>query len=370
MELTLDNFENINLLSNRNLENVVKKLVNESSNACFVNMGSDSVILYDHVEGDFYIADYDVDKENLVFEFTNFEKIELIESEENAFEETANSYFDDEVSLKDLKESYSLNEGEKYGFLNSLISESISAKDFTGADYTEIKSLKEEELLESEELSIVEAYKKRLDERPTTSIKLFDWEKPVKATLIENEVDGPVKTNLKKKAREIWKDKEFKKSFLEAISTIEEDVEEAQVNFENLIEENPFVMSLKESELREVFGKMLLTSNFKSNRKEVLEGVIGFTKEDSVKNLFEEDDEEEDDEEEDDDGEEGEEDEVPEPSEKDIEKISGDLKKIADKTEDEETKEKLEDLISKIKGQEKEGTDSKAMKEAVSILMM
>jgi len=71
MELTLKEFEDLNIFSHKNMEEITRSLVNRSSNAAFVSMYDDSVILFDHEEGQFYAADYKFDDKKLIFEFTN-----------------------------------------------------------------------------------------------------------------------------------------------------------------------------------------------------------------------------------------------------------------------------------------------------------
>jgi len=78
LELTIREFEEINLYSNKNLEKVVASIVNESSNAALVAMYEDSIILLDHEEGQFYFADYKFDPNKLTLEFDNFKPINLV----------------------------------------------------------------------------------------------------------------------------------------------------------------------------------------------------------------------------------------------------------------------------------------------------
>jgi hypothetical protein len=372
MKLTLEQFENVNLLSNRNLEKVVSKLINESSNASFVNMSEDSVILYDHVEGDFYIADYSVNEESLVFEFSNFEKIELI-SDEKEFKESVSSYFEEEdMTAKELVERYVDEEGEKFTFLENLISESLTKKDFNFVDYDEIKKAKEGIYLESEDSAIVEAYKKRIYTHPMKSIKYFNWESPVKVSLLENERVKIVRTSFKEKASSLWKSKSFKEDFNSSIKDIVENTEDSFIDFIDLISENKCILSLSEAERNELFGKILISSNLSSSRREIMKGLNLFFESDALKEMS-------------DDflTEEGEEAEVapegeaevadetpPEADEKELDKILSDLKKIAEKTEEEDTKKALDALIEKFSKQKEEGTNVDTMKEAISLLYM
>ena len=64
-EMSLREFEDMNLYSNKSMERIISSIVNESSNAALVNMYEDSVILLDHEEGTFYTADYKFEPKTL-----------------------------------------------------------------------------------------------------------------------------------------------------------------------------------------------------------------------------------------------------------------------------------------------------------------
>ena len=63
--MTIKEFEELNLFSNRNVEKITEAIVNESDNAALVSMFEDNVILLDHNSGDFYSASYKFDGEDL-----------------------------------------------------------------------------------------------------------------------------------------------------------------------------------------------------------------------------------------------------------------------------------------------------------------
>jgi hypothetical protein len=128
--MTIKQFEEINLFSNKSIEKVVSSIVNESSNAALVAMFEDSVILLDHDDGQFYTADYTFDGKKLKLTLENFQSIDL-EKEENSFKKDVSNFFESEdASAKDLAESYKDSVMEQEKFVNELISEALSTKDF------------------------------------------------------------------------------------------------------------------------------------------------------------------------------------------------------------------------------------------------
>ena len=80
--------------SNRMVEKLAKKIINESSNAVLLEMFENKVLLADHTNGNIYTADYKFDGNNFVFE--NFDHIEL-EADSDALKEAINNYFDEDV---------------------------------------------------------------------------------------------------------------------------------------------------------------------------------------------------------------------------------------------------------------------------------
>jgi hypothetical protein len=86
-QLTLREFENVNLYSNNSMQKVMGSIVNKSSNAVLVNVFEDSAILFDHEEGSFYMADYKFDPKKLTLKLENFEEIQLIREKARLKEE-------------------------------------------------------------------------------------------------------------------------------------------------------------------------------------------------------------------------------------------------------------------------------------------
>lgn len=369
MELTLREFENLNLYSHRNMEKVIRKVVNESYNAALTSMFDDSLILLDHETGKFYTTDYNFNEENLTLTFDNFEEVSLVK-EENDFEETLSQFFeDDEMPVHKIVESYKDNIIEQERYIDDLISEVVSTKDFSNRiNYAQIKEAVEKVNLESTKERFFGIYKNRLETHPLTESKYFDWKTPVKVCLMETEKHPLINTSMVEKAKSMWKRGDFKDSFIEAAEELEEgDNEKMLALFENF----PVLFHLAEEDRLAVFGKTLLSSSLRENRKEIVK---------SIENLFEEDrefmdlretyiTEMEDEEIADTASDTGEKPEAElELTPEEIKKLKTDLEAVRDKMEDGPEKTKLSGIIEKISASEEEGTKPAEVKEAVSLL--
>lgn len=380
-ELTLEQFENLNLFSNRNMEKVMTGVVNSSSNAALVNMGEDSVILLDHKSGDFYIADYEFDRKNLTVEFTNYERIDLVDDSDD-FESDIKSIFESEedVDFENLTESYRRNVAEKDSFLNEIVSFTMSRKSFSDVvDYDHISELTSDIELSSKTKKFFESYTQRIEDYPLSEVKRFDWINPVKVSLYETESNSLVNKNAIQKAHDLWKKESFQEAFESAVSTFIEDVEEGKEELLKLFENYPQVYFLDSADRRTLLGKTILNTNpdIRESMEDVLKGidilfendVLGDVQEkylseddgydQQAANIAAEDDDDEDDFE-----------EAPEVDEGDMESMIDDLSKIASKCEDMRTKTRLEDLIDKMGSSIGEGTRPALVKEAVAILSL
>lgn len=374
VNLTVNQFEDLNLFSNKNMEKVIGSIINESSNAVLVNMGEDAVIMLDHTEGQFYIADYKFDRENLSLTLENFEPIELTR-EETQFEDSVYEYFeDDDADVISLTESYKSNVLNQDKYVTQLINDAMSRKSFD--DYVDYKSIKEavrETELDSVDLPFFNTYKERLTTHPLSEVKMFDWENPVTVSLVETETRKLVNRSAIQRANDLWKDPEFKQSFTEASKTFYEDVEEGVDAYKALFENYPNVFFLDKADRKSLFGKALLAnSELRENLEDLLKGLdIVFEKFD-LKEMADQYIAEA--EEAGMDMEAGDEEEpvdaAPEVADDDMDKLLGDLKKVAEKTEDEAAKKKLDDLIQKYEKSTNEGTRVDLVKEAVSLLTL
>ena len=268
MELTLREFENLNLYSNKNMEKVIGKLINESSNAVLVNMFDDNLVLLDHDEAKFYTADYSFDPEKLRLRLENYEPVELVK-EEDDFREDVSEFFDDEdASPKDLVESYKDNVINQEKYINELISEAMSTKDFSEyVNYKEAKEAKENVQLESVNEDVFKKYQERLDSHPLTEVKYIDWETPINVSLVETERKSIINSSVIEKAKDLWKKKDFKESFLEAAENLVNEEDESSVVA--LFEEFPSLFYLSEEDRNTLFGKTLISSALREQRKEI-----------------------------------------------------------------------------------------------------
>lgn len=383
-QLTLEQFENLNLFSNRNMEKVLAGIINSSSNAALVNMGEDSVIILDHKEGDFYISDYSFDRKKLVVEFTNFEKIELI-NESYEFENDLRNVFEDkEVDFRSLTESYKKNVAEKNEFMNDLVSFTMSRKSFDeDADYDEIKNALSEVYVESDGKQFFREYKERLETYPLCEVKRFDFTNPVKVSLIETERKNLVNESAIKKAHDLWKRESFKEKFEEASLAFVEDVDEGVNLYKKLFESYPQVLFLDSGDRKALFGKTILgIKNIREEMDDILKGLDLTFEDGDLKQLREEylsenEDEGEDEEvegesEEDyqDEEPEAEYEPAPEVESDDVTSIVADLTRIMNKCEDQKTRGKLEDLIDRLNESIEEGTRPALVKEAIAILTL
>jgi len=381
-ELTLEQFENLNLFSNRNMEKVLTGVVNSSSNAALVNMGEDSVILLDHKEGQFYIADYEFDREKLTVEFSNYEKVDLIDDNSDFENEVSRVFESDEFDVNRLTEAYKKNVVEKDNFINELVSFTMSRKSFEeSADYDEVADVISEMNLTSTNKQFFKEYVERLNDYPLTEAKRFDWVNPVKVSLVETEKEKIVNRNAIKKAHDLWKKQSFQEAFEAASEVFIEDVEAGKEKFKELMEEFPQVFFLDGADRRALFGKTILSvdENVRESMDDLLEGIDILFEKDVLSEMREEylsemEDEMDDmeDEMDDMDGEDEMDDYEPAPEvESDnIDELIADLRQVMDGTTDQKTVGKLEFIITKLEKGKDEGTRPDIVKEAVSILTL
>lgn len=375
---TLTEFENLNLYNNRSMENVVASLVNKSSNACLVSMFEDSIILLDHTDGIFYIADYKFDRENLTLTVENFEAVELIR-EDDSFKNNVHRFFEDEdeADVSEIVESYKSDVVSQEKFITELINESMSKKDFDNLpDYDEIREAVKDTELESKNEKFFQKYKERIQTHPLTEIKHFNWENTVIVSLVETENQKLVNKTSIQRANDLWKKVEFKESFIDACDIFIEDVEEGTDMLKDILEEYPQIFFLDKADRNSMFGKAIISSSsLREDMEDILEGInILFDKFD-LADLREEylSEAEEAGVEPDATGEEDTETPEEKPEEVDPgdkKKLIDDLKKVAEKIENEGAKKKLDDIIEKMEKGLEEGTRPTLVKEAVSLLSL
>jgi hypothetical protein len=377
-EFTLKEFENLNLYSNDSMQKVVASVVNSSSNAVLVNMYEDSMILLDHEDGKFYIADYDFNAKELKLRIENFEEVEL-QREETEFRDKVYEYFDEEEgNAVDLAESYKEDVMDQERYVAELINGAMATKDFSETtDWSKVKDVIDESVIEElRKDKTFKLYEERLETHPLTEVKLFDWTNPVNVSLVETETSPIVNQTSVEKANDLWKKAEFKEAFNEAASTLIEDVEEGTEKFRSLLEDYPQIFYLDSGDRKTLFGKAILASkDLREDMSLLVKGIDmlfeNFDLAEMREEYLSEADEEEVDM--DDEGEEKDDkkdDKAPEAEPISMKKIASELKSIAEKIEDEDIKAKLETLIARVGKGLEEGTRPDVMKEAVAILTL
>ena len=380
MEWTLREFENLNLYSNDSLQKIITSVVNSSSNAVLVNMFEDSLILLDHDEGQFYVADYNFDAKSLRLKIENFEPVELKQETDNFKEKVMDFFEDEDASVTELAENYKEEVIGQERYISNLINEAMGTKDFSDViDWKKVKdAIDQDDVEELRKNKFFESYEKRLETHPLTEVKLFDWENPINVSLVDTEPKKLVNKTAVEKANDLWKKAEFKEAFKESASVLLEDVEEGAEKFKALLEDYPQVFYLDSADRKTLFGKTILSlEDVKDEMSILIKGLdLLFEKFDLAEMrdeyLAEADDN---DEEYEDDGKEDKEkedkeDEAPEGGSGDYKKMAKMLKQVAKDTEDEKAKEKLEKVIAYFDKMMEEGTRPDVVKEAVSILTL
>ena len=359
MKLSLARFENISLLSNKNVEKILKRLVNESSNAALVSTFDESVILYDHTDGIFRTADFTLDKDTLQVVFENFESVELIQFDEST-SSIIESFFDDEASHEDITESYKKEVLGRTSFVKDLVNEALSEKNFYGQpDFGQIDDALVGKKLASTSMKFFEAYQERMKTVPMTKIVSFDWKNPVYVALEEAEQDRVVASVNVAEAHNLWRNKEFKSLFQEATKEFIEDVEVGASMFEGLSRKYPGIMFLEAEDRKAMFGKTMLgDKTLTENLGDVLKGLDVLFEKLDIADLKEEysgkiaDDETS----------------APVLSEEEIDAVLEDLYTVLEGIDDENTVSYINGLIESVETFKIDGISPAVVKEIVEIL--
>jgi len=379
-QMTIREFEELNLFSNKNVEKVISTIVNESSNAALVAVYEDSVILLDHNEGRFYTADYIFESEGLKLTLENFDEIEL-EKEDDDFKAKARSFFEDEkASVKELSEAYRNDVIDQDGFVSEIINEALSMKSKSNIiDYSELVEANSYSLVDED---YFKEYVERLETNPLNEVKFFNFEDKVTVSLFETEKIKLINSSAKEKAEGLWKNQEFKESLSEAFTVMIDNFEDGKDLFEAVLEEYPQIFSLDKAEQNSLFGKTIITnSELTESRKDIMKGIDIIFEDESVQSTKElylseadEADEDEAGEDGDEDGDEDKDGDDKKPAKEltpeQITAIANELKTLAKKIEDESLKEKLDSIIGKLDKSINEGTRPDVIKEAVQLLMI
>lgn len=358
--MDIGKFNNALLLSNKNVEKLARKYINESSNAALMEMFEDKCILADHTTGQIFEADYSFDGNTFVFE--NFNEVEL-ENSNASLKEAIGDYFDDKNI--NLIEAYEGCNGNVSDVFESSLSEALAAKRMDEIiDYSSLEGINEE-LGDLKENATFKAYSERLASKPAGSIKFFDWKKPVKVSVLDEDESVILNKSIFAKAKKLRTNVEFKKNLAEAAKT---SLDGDSTMLEELISENDSIIALSESELKELVGMALIgNKDLIENRKQIVEKIEDFISGDAA--LSEKRAVVEAEKTSSDDGED--EDAAPEASEQDVEAIKKALEKAKEKATDEKLVSKIDALIASLtEAIEDESTDVSAIKESVEILSL
>ena len=358
MELTNTKLSNIILFSNKNLEKVVRSLINESANAVLLETFSDKLLLADHQSGGIYLADYKFDGKTLTLE--NYENVDIVNDKSN-LREAIEDYFDsDGYDVGAIAEAYEEDAEAQNTDLNESIVEALSLKNNEVINYSELEGINES-VGDVKEMPFFKNYSEYLLESPTTSIKFIDWVNPVSVSLISEDSGRMIVSNAKDKAKILTKDKEFKKLFAEAASSLLEGDTYAMTE---LLEDNSSILALDKIEMKEFVGMSVIgDKDMMANRKEIMEAVEEIVSENEdltdMRTLFEEETGEEN----------NETDEKLATSDKDIDALKGALDKALENITDEKLVEKIKSLKDALDASKDTGTtDVETVKECVEIL--
>lgn len=351
--MNLTRFNESLLYSNKNVEKLARKLINESSNAVLMEMFDDKCILADHTTGQIFESTYSFN--GSVFEFSDFNEVSL-EEDKSTLKEAIGDYFDDKNI--NLAEEYEKTVYNKSDAFESSLTEALISKNMDNViNYGELEGISEEVNLKDN--ASFKLFEERIETNPTASIKFFNWKDPVKVALIDEDTGVFASKSMKAKAAKLKSDFNFKKDITEAaLSALKGDNE----LLEDLVNENSSIVSLDKSELKELVGISVIgNKSLMENRNKIvgmIENIISESEELSdKKDSFEAKDENETD--------------APEATEEDTKEIVKALETAADKAKDEKLKKKIEDLIDSISVAADSGeTDVGAVKEAVEILSL
>lgn len=360
MEITNSKLSNYILYSNKNLEKLCRSMINESANAVLLESYNDKLLLADHNSGDIYLADYKFDGKTLTVE--NYEHVDVINDKSTLRESVKNYFNSDGFDVGSIVEAYEQDSEAQNTDLNESIVEALASKKNDVTDYTELYGINED-VEDLKEMTFFKNYKEHLLESPTSSIKMFNWQDPVKVSIFNEDEDRTIVSNAKTKAALLAKDSNFKKLFAEAASDL---MEGFAGTMQELLEENPTIIALEDLKFKEFVGMSLLgNKELFGNKTAILESINNLIAEDEFlaneKMLFEENE----------DSEGSEADASLETDDKDIEALKSALDKALDKITDEKLVSKINALKDALDTSKDSGTtDVGTVKECVELLSL
>ena len=358
--MDIKNFNNALMLSNKNIEKLARKYINESCNAVLMEMFEDKCFLADHTTGQIFEASYSFDGENFVFE--NFNEVELEETN-SSLKEAIGDYFDDKnISLTEAYENCCANNSNVF---EDSLTEALASKNMEDViDYSSLNGINEE-IGELKDNSTFKAYTERLSTKPASHIKMFNWKTPVRVSVLDEDENVILNKSIFTKAKKLRSNVEFKKSLAEAAKL---SMDGDNTMLEELISENDSIIALSESELKELVGMSVIgNKTLMEKRGKITEAIENFISEDtalSEKRAIVEAEKTSDETSEDENA-------APEASEQDVEAIKKALEKAKEKATDEKLISKIDSLIDSLtEAISDESTDVYAVKEAVELLNM
>lgn len=355
--MNIKDFNDTLLYSNKNQERMMRNLINESCNAVLLETYGDKCYLADHTTGQIFEAKYNFDGN--VLTFSDFNEVTL-EKDNSSLKEAIGAYFDDEVI--NLTEAYEKANASTTDNFEDSLAEALSTKNMSKViDYSEISGLTDDAINEAKNTEAFKVFSERLEEIPTDNVKMFDWKNPVKISIIDEDKNKFVSKSAKVKINKIKKTADFKKKVLNASKKL---ISENDISgFEDLIAEEPTILALDKSELKESIGLAIVSNKDLMVQRNVIseeiENLINGNEELSAKRrLYEEDKEDSDI-------------DAPEASEKDVDAFVKALKTAKEKATDEKLASKIDDIISSLKSSSESGeTNVSAVKEAVELLSL
>ena len=352
--MKIDKFNNALLYSNKNLEKIARKLINESSNAVLMEMFDDKCVLADHTTGQIFEANYSFDGNKFVFE--NFKEVELEQSDEH-LREAIGDYFDDaNVNLAEAYETISENNSDIF---EQSLTEALAGKNMSNVlNYMELAGI-HEEVASFRKTDLFKVFSERIEKKPLNNIKMFNWSDPVAVSILDEDNEKILSKSMKNKAKKLRTNPEFKKELQEAaIEALDGDMS----LLENIVNENISLVSLDSSELKETIGLSVVgNKTLMENRNGIvsmIEKIIEenedlTNKKEAAANESTENDDE------------------PEASEEDTEALKKALETAKLKTSDEKIINKIDDIIDSLNESMEAGeTNVGAIKEAISLLML
>ena len=111
----------------------------------------------------------------------------FLQREDDNFKNKVVNFFESEdASVNELTESYREDVLGQESFLNELINETLSTKDFDGIiDYSQLAEANDSVSIKNEDF--FKAYAERLESHPLTEAKYINFETPVVVSLLESE---------------------------------------------------------------------------------------------------------------------------------------------------------------------------------------